>query len=174
MTSEARTEGGADSEMYTGLVTDAKPTPSPTTMRPAGSRHCRDLSMTGRCRYCHAAVLAAGWCTDRTQWVICACQAGTFKKTSACTAACQASSYHRRASYERPHALCCCHQDGAHRKQGIPHQQHGLAPKLVPQCAPKRRADRCAKHCCADDDALDPIEAAAAVLTCHVTAAQNA
>lgn len=34
VTRVARTDGGADSEMYTGLVTDAKPTPKPTTRRP--------------------------------------------------------------------------------------------------------------------------------------------
>ena len=34
VTRVARTDGGADSEMYTGLATDAKPTPKPTTRRP--------------------------------------------------------------------------------------------------------------------------------------------
>jgi len=35
VTKVARTEGGDDSAMYTGLVTDARPTPRPTTTRPA-------------------------------------------------------------------------------------------------------------------------------------------
>lgn len=173
VTSVARTEGGADSEMYTGLVTDAKPTPSPTTMRPASSQHCHNLSTIWRGRHCYGPVFAARWCIDMRQWVTCMYQAGTSKQTSAYTAPRQAFSIRRRASYERPHALRCRHQDCAHRKQGISDQQHGLPSKMVPQCTPQRRAERSAKYCCADDDTLDPVEAAAAVLTCQVIAARS-
>ena len=80
----------------------------------------------------------------------------------------------RRASYEGPHALRCCHQNGASREQGIPHQQHGLPSKVVPQCASQCRAERRAEHCCADDDALNPIEAAAAAAALHAMQQRHA
>lgn len=65
------------------------------------------------------------------------------------------------ACNEGSHSPGSCHEHSARGKQPIAHQQSPFPARAVPQSAPRRRAKRSAKHGCADDYALDPVQAAA-------------
>ena len=61
VTRVARIDGGADSEMYTGLVTDAKPTPKPITRRPV---HETELNQEAKLWHL-SNTSRAGWLSGR-------------------------------------------------------------------------------------------------------------
>ena len=61
---------------------------------------------------------------------------------------------------EEAHTLSSCHEKGAHSKKQISHKKGLLPPDKVSQSPAQRRPRGSAEHCCADDHALDPVQAA--------------